>query len=337
MKLIGFSCFVLIFSKLYIYILRVCFSDIFLPSNIFEIQFLFIVLTSILTIPLWFLYESTYQILKIKIFTESFKKLFTYCTDIILGFFLSDFLFWANCSIEFKSLLNQFIFVNVVHFIFCLFLILYFSKKNTKKLSNLINKLIEFQIRKPDTKEQTLNFHTINKLLSIEKKKKKYIYFALFKKNWTLNENNLFKIYEKVLKSKSDIQILELIVRLNSIRKILKDYFFIKYSPFNWVIKTFYKSINPSNKLKKLLNNNLINLNNFLTKTSYIPNEEIELNVIKKGRKYQQGIGYLEDGSLVFIENGQNAIGSRVRVKIKQIYQTPKGKLFFTKLLTIYN
>ena len=88
---------------------------------------------------------------------------------------------------------------------------------------------------------------------------------------------------------------------------------------------------------KQKLNNKLVSLKHFLNKSSYTINEEIELNIIKKGRKYQQGIGYLEDGSLVFIENGKYYIGFRVRVKIKRIYQTAKGKLFFTKLLTIYN
>ena len=329
MKLIGFSFFVLILSKLYLYILKVCFSDIFLPSNVFEIQFLFITLTSLLTIPLWFLYESTYQILKMKIFNESFKRLFTYCSEIILGFFLSDFLFWVKCPFEFKSLLTQFIFVNLIHFIFCLISILYFSKNNKEQLSIIINKIIESNIQKSNIKEQILNFTTINKLYFFKN--------ILLKKIWTLNENNLFKIYEKILKKRSNIKILELIVRINLIRKVLKTYFFINYSALSWTIIPFYRTIKPSNNFKKILTNNLLNLNNFLIKSNYVLNEEIELNVIKKGRKYQQGIGYLEDGSLVFIENGRNAIGFRVRVKIKRIYQTTKGKLFFTKLLTIYN
>lgn len=330
MKLIGFSFFVIIFSKLYIYILRLCFSDIFLPSHVFEIQFIFITLTSILTIPLWFFYESTYQILKVKIFNESFNKLFIYCSQIILGFFISDFLFWIKCSLEFKSLLTQFIFVNLIHFLFCLLSILYFSKNNTKQLSKIFNKIIELKIQKSNFQKQIINFHMINKLYFFEN-------FFLKKKVWIFNETNLFRIYEHILKKKADIKILELFVQLNLIRKILKNYFLVNYSAFNWNILPFYKTTNFSKNSKKILTNNLIDLNNYLTKSNYIINEEIELNVIKKGRKYQQGIGYLEDGSLVFIENGRSAIGFRVRVKIKRIYQTTKGKLFFTKLLTIYN
>lgn len=330
MKFIGFGFFVLIFSKLYIYVLKVSFSDIFLSSNVFEIQFLFIILTSILTIPLWFLYESTYQILKIKIFNESFKRLFLSCSEIILGFFLSDLLFWTKCSLEFESLLTQFFFVNLIHFVFCLLSIVYFSKNNTQQLSKIINKIIEFQIQKPNSKCQMINFHVINQLISLN---------FFFKKNWVLSENNIFKIYENILKKRGNLKILELIIRMNLLRKSLKNYFLINYSNFGWAIIPFYKSINAGNssKLRRITNDHLSNLNNYLTKNSYILNEEIELNVIKRGRKYQQGIGYLEDGSLVFIENGRNAIGFRVRVKIKRIYQTTKGKLFFTKLLTIYN
>jgi uncharacterized protein YacL len=64
-------------------------------------------------------------------------------------------------------------------------------------------------------------------------------------------------------------------------------------------------------------------------RTNILPQETLELAIIREGNQYGQGIGYLEDGTMVVVENGKNHIGETVEVIVTQVHQTERGKMIF--------
>ena len=79
----------------------------------------------------------------------------------------------------------------------------------------------------------------------------------------------------------------------------------------------------------KVLNVN--DLSNSL-KSSAIPGEKMVVKIHKKGKEANQGIGYLDDGTMVIVENGQMFIGKIKEVKVTSVTQTSAGRLIFTKV-----
>jgi uncharacterized protein YacL len=64
-----------------------------------------------------------------------------------------------------------------------------------------------------------------------------------------------------------------------------------------------------------------------------LPGEELKIQVIKEGKDENQGIGYLDDGTMVVIEDGRELIGKLVKVTVTSIIQTAAGKMIFTKAI----
>ena len=65
---------------------------------------------------------------------------------------------------------------------------------------------------------------------------------------------------------------------------------------------------------------------------TYLPGEEQEIKILQKGEGKGQGVGYLEDGTMVVVENGAKHIGSRQFVVIERSLQTVAGKMSFAHL-----
>ncbi len=87
------------------------------------------------------------------------------------------------------------------------------------------------------------------------------------------------------------------------------------------------------NKVAELQGVQVLNLNSLTNalKPVVLPGEEILIDVIKEGKDENQGIGYLEDGTMVVVENGRSLLGKTVRVNVTSIIQTAAGKMIFTR------
>ncbi len=66
-------------------------------------------------------------------------------------------------------------------------------------------------------------------------------------------------------------------------------------------------------------------------KPRFIPGEELEIEVIDKGEEIGQGIGYLDDGTMVVVENGRRFIGRKIRTVVHSSLQTEAGKMLFVR------
>lgn len=87
------------------------------------------------------------------------------------------------------------------------------------------------------------------------------------------------------------------------------------------------------NKVAKVEGVPVLNINELANaiKPRFIPGEEIEVEVIDKGEEINQGIGYLDDGTMVVIENGRRFIGKKIRAVVSSSLQTEAGKMLFVR------
>jgi uncharacterized protein YacL len=87
-------------------------------------------------------------------------------------------------------------------------------------------------------------------------------------------------------------------------------------------------------KVAQLHKVRVLNINELanLLKPSVFVGETIPIFVAKDGKESHQGVGYLEDGTMVVIEDGRSHIGSEVEVQVTSILQTPAGRMIFAKL-----
>ena len=62
-----------------------------------------------------------------------------------------------------------------------------------------------------------------------------------------------------------------------------------------------------------------------------LPGEEIHVRVIQEGKEAGQGVGYLEDGTMIVVENGARSVGNEVPVTVMRVLQTVGGRMIFAQ------
>jgi uncharacterized protein YacL len=62
------------------------------------------------------------------------------------------------------------------------------------------------------------------------------------------------------------------------------------------------------------------------------PGEELALRIIQEGREYGQGVGYLDDGTMVVVEQGRRHLNRDVEVVVMRVLQKPAGRMVFAQL-----
>ena len=88
------------------------------------------------------------------------------------------------------------------------------------------------------------------------------------------------------------------------------------------------------NKVAEFQGVAILNINDLANaiKPVLLPNEEIRITVIKEGKDQNQGIAYLDDGTMIVIDNGRDYIGKEINVVVTSILQTPAGRMIFTQI-----
>ncbi|MDO4582000.1 MAG: hypothetical protein Q4B96_05405 [Bacillota bacterium] len=87
------------------------------------------------------------------------------------------------------------------------------------------------------------------------------------------------------------------------------------------------------NKVAQLQNVNVLNINELsnAVKPIVLPGEEMLALVIKEGKEANQGVAYLDDGTMIVVENGRKYVGRQIRVIVTSILQTSAGRMVFAK------
>lgn len=85
------------------------------------------------------------------------------------------------------------------------------------------------------------------------------------------------------------------------------------------------------NKIAQLRGVEVININDLANalKPVFLPGENLEVKVIKQGEELGQGVGYLEDGTMVVIEGGRERIGHTLAISVTSVLQTSAGRMIF--------
>jgi uncharacterized protein YacL len=66
-------------------------------------------------------------------------------------------------------------------------------------------------------------------------------------------------------------------------------------------------------------------------KPTFVPGDALAVRLVKQGEEPDQGVGYLDDGTMVVVQNGRDQIGRTVRVSVTSTLQTTAGRLVFAR------
>ncbi len=87
------------------------------------------------------------------------------------------------------------------------------------------------------------------------------------------------------------------------------------------------------NEVAKIQDVSILNINELSNaiKPILLPGEDTEVKVVQKGKEKGQGVGYLEDGTMIVVEEGERFLGKKVRCEVSRIFQTDAGRMIFVK------
>jgi uncharacterized protein YacL len=85
------------------------------------------------------------------------------------------------------------------------------------------------------------------------------------------------------------------------------------------------------NRVAELQGVHVLNINELANavKPVVLPGEDLRILVIQEGKEIGQGVGYLDDGTMVVIENGRKYIGEEIDVTVTRVLQTVAGRMIF--------
>jgi len=87
------------------------------------------------------------------------------------------------------------------------------------------------------------------------------------------------------------------------------------------------------NRVAELQGLTVLNINELANavRAIYLPGESMEVKIIQEGKELGQGVGYLDDGTMVVIEEGRRHIGQTIAVMVTKVLQTAAGRMIFAR------
>jgi uncharacterized protein YacL len=87
------------------------------------------------------------------------------------------------------------------------------------------------------------------------------------------------------------------------------------------------------NKVAELRGVQVLNINSLANslKPVVLPGESMKVFILKEGKEANQGVGYLDDGTMVVVDNAKRHIGRNIDITVTSVLQTTAGKMFFGK------
>ena len=88
------------------------------------------------------------------------------------------------------------------------------------------------------------------------------------------------------------------------------------------------------NRVAELQGVSVLNINDLANavKAAYLPGEELMVKIIQEGKEYGQGVGYLDDGTMIVVEDGEKHIERTVKATVTKVLQTTAGRMIFARL-----
>jgi uncharacterized protein YacL len=87
------------------------------------------------------------------------------------------------------------------------------------------------------------------------------------------------------------------------------------------------------NRVAELQGVVILNINELANavKSVVLPGETFSIHIIQEGKEINQGVGYMEDGTMVVVENGNRYLGSQKNVTVTKVLQTAAGRMIFAR------
>jgi len=88
------------------------------------------------------------------------------------------------------------------------------------------------------------------------------------------------------------------------------------------------------NRIAELQGVTVLNINDLANavKSVVLPGEALNINIFQEGKEIGQGVGYMDDGTMVVVENGKEYIGEYMDVHITKVLQTAAGRMIFARV-----
>ncbi|NQU74576.1 MAG: TRAM domain-containing protein [Candidatus Omnitrophica bacterium] len=88
------------------------------------------------------------------------------------------------------------------------------------------------------------------------------------------------------------------------------------------------------NKVAEIQQVTVLNINNLANalKPAVLPSEVLEVKIIKEGKEFNQGVAYLDDGTMIVVDNARHLIGQTVKALVTSVLQTSAGRMIFAKV-----
>jgi uncharacterized protein YacL len=88
------------------------------------------------------------------------------------------------------------------------------------------------------------------------------------------------------------------------------------------------------NKVAELQGIEVLNINQLATslRPAMLPGEQINIKILKEGKEHGQGIGYLDDGTMIVVDEAKKLLGKSVDVVVTSVLQTTSGRMIFARL-----
>ena len=87
------------------------------------------------------------------------------------------------------------------------------------------------------------------------------------------------------------------------------------------------------NKVATINEVKVLNINDLVVslKPTVLPGEPLDIMILRVGNQPGQGVGYLDDGTMVVVEHGSDLVGEQTKVEVTQVIQTERGKMIFAE------
>jgi uncharacterized protein YacL len=88
------------------------------------------------------------------------------------------------------------------------------------------------------------------------------------------------------------------------------------------------------NRVAQLQGVRVLNINELANavKALFLPGESLDIDIIQEGKEAGQGVGYLDDGTMVVVEDGRPYIGQQMEVVVTKVLQTAAGRMLFARM-----
>nr|NP_038417.1 hypothetical chloroplast RF81 [Mesostigma viride]Q9MUP3.1 RecName: Full=Uncharacterized protein ycf81; Short=RF81 [Mesostigma viride]AAF43857.1 hypothetical chloroplast RF81 [Mesostigma viride]WKT08216.1 hypothetical chloroplast protein RF81 [Mesostigma viride] len=351
--------FLVLGAEFTLYIINVYFPNLLLYGNALGIKFVLSILGSLIAFPIGLVFQNNYKNFLNYINNFTVDIFFTSLLSIIGALFIANLYF---SFLDISSILKEFLFIKyllrlLIQTILCYSGFILVTFHSDYLLNILVPEMAEaiFSYNKIVRPSITRVLHTsyiINhNIIAIFQSQ--FVEGLVLIPKSTIQElqilNNSKNFKDKYLGRLGFSRLNELkynyfdqIILESSLTNCHENVLFKYNKTYNNEQQNIVLMSSCSNNIKEsnisqLLISNLfpliININKLieLLKLPYLSGESFYLQIVRKGKRLGQGIGYLEDGTMVIVNAGSKYIGQKIKVIVKKVWQKSTGKILFTQ------